>query len=83
MKPRTFIFTTSAVVALAAPAAAGAKILPATHPTTHAKLTKATKAKKHPQTSPLYIYVPAPLVDNSATSDAQSDPSSLDDADDC
>jgi hypothetical protein len=70
MKPRTIIFTTSAAIALAAPAAAGAEMLPVTHPTKHAKLTK---TKKHPQTSPLYIYVPAPLVDNSATGDAQSD----------
>jgi len=47
MNPRTLIITASTIVALAAPAAAGAKILPTTHAAKHARIVKHTNGATH------------------------------------
>ncbi len=101
MKARTFIITTSAIFALAAPAAQASlqRMLPVKHVSVHsivvAKVSKAHVAKPAPaRTTPLYIYVPAPLastvsdtsttasVDSSASTSADSS-MTADDSEDC
>jgi hypothetical protein len=63
MNPRTLIITAGLVVALVAPAAAGAKVLPTTDTTKHAKHAKhtgvATHFKRHGQPLARYIDISA------------------------
>ena len=86
MKARTLIITAGALVALALPGIAGARMLPARQ-TKAAKVTKVTKpsaSKTTPHTLPLYIYVAAPATPAVAATDpTMTDDGSTDDSDDC
>jgi hypothetical protein len=63
MTVRTLILTTGAIVALAAPAAVGAKGVPAKQAAAkHARVTKVAKAKQHGRSPVIYINVPGPLT---------------------
>ena len=63
MKARTFLITTGAIFALAAPAAQAnlERLLPAHQKAVVHKVAKKQVAKKHVGTSPLYIVVPGSL----------------------
>ena len=89
MNARTVIVTAGAVVALAAPGLANAKMLPTKHGKHVVKpLVIDRQTKPRP---PLYIYYPAPLVTVAATDQATAsdsstssgDTSAMDDPDDC
>ena len=89
MNARTIMITVGAVVALAAPGLANAKMLPTKHGK-HVVKPVVVKQQTKPR-PPLYIYYPAPLVtvaatDQSTASDSSTssgDTSAMDDSDDC
>ena len=62
MSPRTLIITACTVMALAAPAVAGAKALPTTHVTNHPRLGKIAKPgfKRHGQPLAPVTYINVP-----------------------
>ena len=64
MNPRSLIITAGTVVALAVPAAAGAKMLPTAHVATHAKHAKVAKPVFKRQGEPIQRYIHVTLRAN-------------------
>jgi len=89
MNARTIMITVGAVVALAAPGLANARMLPGKHVTKHV-VKPVVKLPSKPR-PPLYLYYPGPALTISATDQAAAsdsstssvDMSTTDDSDDC
>jgi len=87
MNARTLMITVGAVVALAAPGLANARMLPGKHVTKHV-VKPVVKLPSKPR-PPLYLYYPGPALtttDQAAASDSSTssvDMSTTDDSDDC
>ena len=65
MNARTLIISAGAIVALAAPTVANARMLPAKQPSKHAvkkHVTKQHVAQRQGQSRQIYIYVPGPAI---------------------